>query len=198
MKRIRWIVVGLLTAVLLTPLTIGLRALTFPTTLTTGQYDCAIVLGAAVSDNRPSAVFQARLDHGIALYQQNIVEHLIFTGGVGMDDTQAESEVGATYAEARGVSADDVLIEKTSKTTTQNLAEAKKLMQANSLETAIIVSDPLHLHRSQLIANALNMEAVTSATPTTRYRSWKTKFPFLTREIYFTLLFKLTPAKLAR
>ena len=86
---------GFLMAALLAPLTVGLRTLIFPTTLTAGQYDCAIVLGAAVSDSRPSPVFRARLDHGVTLYQKNIVEKLIFTGGIGAGDTQAESAVGA-------------------------------------------------------------------------------------------------------
>ncbi len=195
MTHIRWMVIGLLAAVLLTPMAVGVRILTFPKTLMAGQFDCAIVLGAAVSNDRPTPVFQARLNHGIALHQQDVVEYLLFTGGIGAGDTQAESEVGATYAETQGVPAGDILIETTSKTTPQNLAEAQALMSASGLETAVIVSDPLHLHRSQLIANALGMEAVTSATPTTRYRSWQTKLPFLLREIYFTLLFKLVPVQ---
>lgn len=191
MKRLRWVVMGLLVAMLLASMGVGWRVLTFPKTLTAGQYDCAIVLGAAVSNSGPSPVFQARLDHAVALYQQNIVETLILTGGVGVGDTRAESEVGAAYAVAQGLSADNLLLDKTSETTPENLLEAQKLMQTNGLKTAVIVSDPLHLHRSQLIANALEMNAVTSATPTTRYRSWQTQLPFLLREVYFTLLFKL-------
>jgi len=191
MKRLKWVVFGLVIALVLVPVAVGVRTLTFPQTLTTGQYDCAVVLGAAVSDGRPTPVFQARLDHGVGLYQQQIVNTLIFTGGIGTNDSLAESEVGASYAQEQGIPGQDILLERRSTTTPGNLAGAQWLMQRHNLETAVIVSDPLHLYRSQLLANFLGMNAVTSATPTTRYRSWKTKLPFLIREVYFTLHFKL-------
>lgn len=173
------------------PAATGLRIVTFPRTIEVGKYDCAIVLGAAVSNNWPTPVFQARLDHGVQLYRQGIVDILIFTGGVGSGDVRAESEVGAAYAAAQGISPGDLLVEKTSETTPQNLLEAQKLMTAAGLGTTVIVSDPLHLYRSSLIAHSLGMDASSSATPTTRYRSWRTKLPFLLREIYFTLRWRV-------
>ncbi|MBK1833919.1 hypothetical protein JIN78_07600 [Roseibacillus ishigakijimensis] len=58
-------------------------------------------------------------------------------------------------------------------------------MNAAGLKSAIIVSDPLHLKRASLMAKDLGIRSVTSPTPTSRYRSLKTKLPFLQREIYF-------------
>ncbi len=102
-----------------------------------------------------------------------------------------EGEVGATYAQSKGVPASDTLMEKTSRTTVQNLREAKKLMEAEGIRTALIISDPLHLRRSVIIAEWLGMEVDASETPFSRYKSWKTKLPFLLRETYFTLYFKI-------
>ena len=117
---------------------------------------------------------------------------IIFTGGFGDDASHAESEVGASYAMADGVPKSAILTETVSQTTRQNLVEAKRLMGASGLRSAIIVSDPLHLKRASLMANKLGISAVTSPTPTSRYRSVKTKLGFLLREVYFYNHYALT------
>ncbi|HEX5790824.1 MAG TPA: YdcF family protein, partial [Luteolibacter sp.] len=63
--------------------------------------------------------------------------------------------------------------------------EAKAVMDAKGLQSAIIVSDPLHLKRASEMAEDLGMSTVCSPTPTTRYRSLGTKLRFLMRELYF-------------
>ena len=147
--------------------------------------DCAIVLGAAVYGDRPSPVFEERIRHGIALYQTGLVAKIIFTGGCGTGAEHAESEVAAAYAARAGVPAADLLTERRSRTTQQNLAEAKLLMDAHGLRTAILVSDPLHMRRAMWMAGDLGIAAVSSPTPTTRYRSLKTKLEFLRHELYY-------------
>ena len=147
--------------------------------------DCAIVLGAAVYGDRPSPVFEERIRHGIALYQTGLVAKIIFTGGCGTGAEHAESEVAAACAAQAGVPAADILTERRSRTTQQNLAEAKLLMDAHGLRTAILVSDPLHMRRAMWMAGDLGIAAVPSPTPTTRYRSLKTKLEFLRHELYY-------------
>ena len=58
-------------------------------------------------------------------------------------------------------------------------------MEENDLETAIIVSDPLHMKRSMLMAEDYNINASSSPTTTSMYKSLKTKIPFLLREEFF-------------
>ena len=106
-------------------------------------------------------------------------------GASGDGASHAESTVGAAYAVREGVPAEAVLTETKSRTTRGNLTEAKALMSEESLHTAILVSDPLHMKRSALMAADLGIPAVTSATPTSRYRSLKSKLGFLAREVYF-------------
>jgi len=148
--------------------------------------DAIVVLGAAVGRNGPTPVFAARLDHGVALYKEGVAPKLVLTGGVGDGMLLSEAEVGRTYVVKQGVPASDVLIETTSRTTRENLSEARAVMQANALETAVLVSDPYHLRRAADMAEDLDMEVLTSPTPTTAYRSWRTKLPFLAREVYFS------------
>ncbi|MGB1248542.1 MAG: hypothetical protein ACPG4Z_06620, partial [Chitinophagales bacterium] len=59
------------------------------------------------------------------------------------------------------------------------------------LETALIVSDPYHMKRSIAMCNKMEMNALSSPTPTTMYRSYKTKFPFLIEQTWFYCLFLL-------
>jgi len=147
--------------------------------------DCVIVLGAAAYHKNPSPVFKERIDHAVSLYQQGIVSKMIFTGGFGTGAPYSESEVGAKYAIRQGVNSADILTESRSRSTIDNLIEAKALMISSGLKTCIIVSDPLHLKRASILAKDLGISAVTSPTPTSRFRSFKPQFKFLLREVYF-------------
>ena len=147
--------------------------------------DCAIVLGAAAYGAQPSPVFEERIRHAIDLYRTGLVAKIIFTGGYGTGADHAESEVAAAYAAREGVPDADILVEFRSRTTQQNLAEAKILMEIHGLKTAVLVSDPLHMLRAAWMAADLGISAVASPTPTSRYRTFKTKFGFLRHELYY-------------
>jgi uncharacterized SAM-binding protein YcdF (DUF218 family) len=151
--------------------------------------DAAIVLGAAVWRNEPSPVFRERINHGINLYKNADVAKIIFTGGVGESNELAEAIVGKNYAVAKGVKVADILIEARSRTTYQNLENALEVASVHKLTKFLIVSDPLHMKRSVLMAKQLGMDAYPSPTPTTRYRSFRSQMEFLLRETYFYFVF---------
>jgi uncharacterized SAM-binding protein YcdF (DUF218 family) len=154
--------------------------------------DCIIVLGAAAYGDKPSPVFEERIKHAIILFQQGDAPVIIFTGGRGVGASHAESEVATSYAVLEGVDRAAIHSEAKSRTTKENLSEAKKLMNAEGFKTAILVSDLLHMKRASMMADDLGMAAVTSPTPTTRYRSIKTKLGFLLREVYFYHHYRIT------
>jgi uncharacterized SAM-binding protein YcdF (DUF218 family) len=149
------------------------------------QADGIIVLGAAVWKSQPSPVFRERINHAIELYKSGYASVIIFTGGKDDNNRLAESEVAKQYAVVRGIPANDILVETVSKTTEQNLYYAKQLASDHRLATLIIVSDPLHMKRAMLIAKDMGLQAYSSPTPTTRYRSWETQLEFLIREVYY-------------
>jgi uncharacterized SAM-binding protein YcdF (DUF218 family) len=150
-----------------------------------GRADAAIILGAAVGPNAPSPVFRERLRHGLNLYRAKRVRTLILTGGFGEQATRAESQVARQWLRRNGVPETSMVIEVRSRTTLQNLTEAKRLMKASKVRTALIVSDPLHMKRAMVMAEDLGIQARPSPTPTSRYRSFGTKSGFLLREVYF-------------
>jgi len=148
--------------------------------------DAIIVLGAAAYDARPSPVFEERIRHAIYLYQSGYAPRLIFTGGFGGAKARfAESEVAQGYALRQGVPASAILIETRSRTTRQNLLEAKQLMAEQGIEKVIIVSDPLHMARALRLSRKLDIQARGSATPSSRFRSLRTRLHFLLKEIWF-------------
>jgi uncharacterized SAM-binding protein YcdF (DUF218 family) len=144
--------------------------------------DAAIVLGAAVWDGQPSPVFEERIKHAIALYRQGRVRALVFTGGVGLGDRASEAEVARRYAVARDVPAAHIRCETSSRITYGNLRGARAIMAREGWSNALIVSDPLHMRRAVHMARDLGIRAYASPTPTSRYRTWRTKLGFLVRE----------------
>ncbi|MFT3761705.1 MAG: YdcF family protein [Pseudoxanthomonas sp.] len=148
--------------------------------------DAIIVLGAAAYDARPSPVFEERIRHGIDLYRRGMAGRLIFTGGYGGVGARfSESQVARRYALKQAVPEEAILIESQSRTTRQNLEQARELMRVNGLRRAIIVSDPLHMARALRLARELGIEALGSPTPTSRFRSFATQWRFLLQEVYF-------------
>ena len=148
--------------------------------------DAIIVLGAAAYDATPSPVFQARIEHGLHLYRRGYAGTLIFTGGYGGSAARfAESQVARRYAMRAGIPEQAILIESKSQTTYQNLFEARALMLEHGLHRAIIVSDPLHMARALRLCRRLGIDALGSPTPSTRFRSFRTRWEFLAREVYF-------------
>jgi uncharacterized SAM-binding protein YcdF (DUF218 family) len=156
----------------------------FSLTSTAAPADAAVVMGATVFRDRPSPVFRERINHAINLYRQGNVQYLIFTGGLAGNDELAESEAARKYAISQGVPAEHIFIETVSDNTCLNLLEAKRIMEENSLDEALIVSDPLHMRRAIWLAESIGMQAGSSPTPTSRYQSFTRKARFLAREVY--------------
>lgn len=178
---VKWVV----SLVLLWLLYLIYTILTSPAGTLSDSADAAIVLGAAVSNNTPSPVFEERINHAIKLYQASNVRKLIFTGGYGENKQFAESTVARDYAIGQGLPSQDIVTETESHITKQNLIQAQHLLSSKNLLTSAIVSGPPHMKRAMMIAADLGLKAIPSATPSSRYQSIKTRVPFPLRELYF-------------
>ena len=162
---------------------IGISISCYAKTDETQKADAAIILGAAVENGAPTPVFRERINHAIALYQDGYVRFLIFTGGIGDGDGISEAQAAKNYALAMGIPETAIFIEENSHITEENMENAKRIMDAQHLQTALIVSDPLHMKRAMLMAQDYGITAYTSPTQSTMYQTTKTKLPFLAREI---------------
>ena len=189
-RRSKWLIAAILLWLIYTFISI----FNYPSGNLSDSADAAIVLGAAVYKSKPSPVFAERINHAINLYHSGKIQKLIFTGGIADDqnnqqnkdqDSLAESVVARDYAISKKVNPNDIFIETSSVTTHENLIYAKPILEKQNLKTVLIVSDPLHLKRAMLMSKGLNIDAKTSATPSSRYQSFKKKLPFALRELYF-------------
>jgi uncharacterized SAM-binding protein YcdF (DUF218 family) len=133
------------------------------------RVDAIVVLGAAQYDGRPSAIYEARLEHAVDLWRQDVAPLLVFTGGKEPGDRFTEGGSGARWAVARGVPEAAVLTEETSRTTYQNLAGARRLLERRDpggRHRIVVVSDPFHMFRAVRQAADLGMDAYPSPTRT--------------------------------
>ena len=153
--------------------------------------DVAIVLGASVVDSEPSPVYRERINHAIKLYNDGYVRTMIVTGGIGEGNVRSDADIAREYAQSHGIPQDAIFAEDRSTITAENLENAKAIMTENNMDTALIVSDPLHMKRAMLLARDLGINAYSSPTMTTLYRSWRTKLPFLAREEFYYVGYRL-------
>lgn len=149
------------------------------------QSDVAIVLGAGSSNGKLSPVFKERVNHAILLYHSGVVNYLIFTGGYGESQSISDSEAARNYALTKGVPGENIFTEQSSTITYTNLVYAKEIMERQYFTSALLVSDPLHMKRSIKMAEKMGINARSSPTQTSLYRSLWPKFKSLMYEAFF-------------
>jgi uncharacterized SAM-binding protein YcdF (DUF218 family) len=152
--------------------------------------DAILVLGAAQYNGRPSPVFRARLEYALELYRDGYADRLIFTGGVGARDTLAEADVARRWALARDVPPEAILVERQGVTSAQSVMAAGDLMRAHGLQSALIVSDPFHMLRLELLARRAGIHPLRAPTPISPFaRVRGPRWRFVLRE---SVLFPVT------
>lgn len=128
--------------------------------------DAIVVLGAAQYQGRPSPVLRSRLDHAFSLWKREIAPLVILTGGQGKGDTTSEAEVGREYLRKKGVPEKSMLVETKGRSTDESLDGVARLMHAAKLDDAIMVSDPFHMLRLQILSWQHGLHVSSSPTRT--------------------------------
>jgi|ERR1035437_188773 uncharacterized SAM-binding protein YcdF (DUF218 family) len=129
--------------------------------------DAIVVMGAAQYQGKPSPVLRARLDHALALWQRGLAPELLLTGGVGEGDTASEAAVSRVYMMGHGVPDSAILLEHEGRTSAQSLRAAVNLLHTRGLSTAVVVSDPFHMLRLEILGRRYGINPYTSpALPT--------------------------------
>lgn len=129
--------------------------------------DAIVVMGAAQYQGKPSPVLRARLDHALALWQRGLAPTLLLTGGIGEGDTASEAAASRVYMMGHGVPDSAILLEHDGRTSAQSLRAAVNLLKARGLGTAVVVSDPFHMLRLEILGRRYGINPYTSpALPT--------------------------------
>jgi uncharacterized SAM-binding protein YcdF (DUF218 family) len=125
-----------------------------------------VVLGAAQYNGRPSPDLAARLDHALALWQRRMASLVVLTGGRQPGDRFTEAGVGATYLEAHGMPAGEVVAEDRGSDSWQSLALAATALHSRRVDSVLLVSDPFHDARIADMASQLGLRPLVSPTHT--------------------------------
>ncbi|MGA3161263.1 MAG: YdcF family protein [Terracidiphilus sp.] len=126
--------------------------------------DAIVVFGAAEYDGRPSPVYRARLDHGLALFRHGIAPLLITLGGNGGDQYN-EGAVGREYLMGMGIPRQAIIAETVSRNTEESARRISVIARANGLHKLVIVSDGTHMFRIHEICAADGLDVLTSPRP---------------------------------
>ena len=123
-----------------------------------------VVLGAAQYDGRPSPQLQARLDHALELWNLNLASYIVVTGGKQEGDRFTEAAASRKFLESNGVASDLIFEENSGTTTYASLFAVSQVARDLKIARVLIVSDPFHLLRAELIANEVGLDATSSST----------------------------------
>lgn len=140
--------------------------------------DAIVVLGAAQFNGTPSAVFEARLQHAVALYRAGLAPYLVVTGGKLPADRTTEAAAARKWAIAQGVPASAILSENQGRNTFESIEAVARVMREHGLTTALFVSDEAHMLRVLRMAADQGIVAWGSPTrtsPTDRVAARRSK-----------------------
>lgn len=123
------------------------------------EYDAGIVLGAALWNGEPSPGLKERLDKAHELYREGRFRFFILTGGYDHPGSRlTEAEGMKRYLAALGVPEDRLLLEPEARSTYENLAFSRVVMEREGLRTALVVTHDFHAARARNVARWLGYE----------------------------------------
>lgn len=132
--------------------------------------DAIVVLGAAHYSGRPSPVLKARLDHAIGLFKDGLASQMLLTGGRHPGDVLSEAAASRRYALKQGVPDSVLILEDAGRTTLASLRRAAVLLQEHRVSQdstslrVLLVSDPFHMLRLDLLSRLHGLTPVPSPT----------------------------------
>lgn len=139
------------------------------------QADCIIVLGAKV---RPSGVMsdslRYRCEAALKAWQEGKAGGIIACGGQGHDEPAPEGEVMRAYFVENGVPEARVFAENFSTNTIENFRNARKIMEAQGWDSALVVTNDYHVERSLWIAKDAGIDAagIAARSPESFWGYW--------------------------
>ena len=160
--------------------------------------DAILVLGSAQYNGVPSSIFEARLEHAIALYEDGVAPVIVTVGGKADGDQFAEAEAGQQYLADAGIPDDALLAVPQGGDTLESIRAVSTAFTERGWSSAVLVSDPWHAMRAERMAEDAGLDAESSPTrqgPVVQTRA--TQFHYILRETAAYLLYRATGESIA-
>ena len=160
--------------------------------------DAIVVLGSAQYNGVPSSIFEARLEHAVALYEDGVAPMIVTVGGKATGDEFTEAEAGRDYLANAGIPADSLLAVPEGVDTLESMRAVSTAFDEHGWTSAVLVTDPWHALRAERMAEDAGLEAESSPTrqgPAVETRA--TQFRYILRETAAYLLYRATGESVA-
>jgi uncharacterized SAM-binding protein YcdF (DUF218 family) len=160
--------------------------------------DAIVVLGSAQYNGVPSSIFEARLEHAIALFEDGVAPMIVTVGGKATGDEFTEAEAGRDYLANAGIPADSLLAVPEGVDTLESMRVVSTAFDEHGWTSAVLVTDPWHAMRAQRMAQDAGLEAQSSPTrqgPAVETRA--TQFRYILRETAAYLVYRATGESVA-
>lgn len=162
----------------------------------TERADAIIVLGAAQYGGRPSPVLKSRLDHALGLYKAERAPRVVLTGGRRPGDLISEAAAGRRYLLRRGIPNEAMMLEPAGRTSLASVYGAAQLLTARrdsmagskadpttlAKPTVLLVSDPFHMLRLEILARLQGLTPLPSPTRTSPISANRAVLEYMLRE----------------
>jgi uncharacterized SAM-binding protein YcdF (DUF218 family) len=160
--------------------------------------DAIVVLGSAQYNGVPSSIFEARLEHAIALYKDGVAPMIVTVGGKATGDQFTEAEAGRDYLANAGIPDDALLAVPKGVDTLESMRVVSAAFDEHGWSSAVLVTDPWHAMRAERMAEDAGMTAESSPTrqgPAVQTRG--TQFRYILRETAAYLVYRATGESVA-
>ncbi|MFN5581962.1 YdcF family protein [Gemmatimonas sp.] len=161
--------------------------------------DAIVVLGAAQYGGRPSPVLKSRLDHALELWEADRAPHVVLTGGRRPGDLISEAAAGRRYLVRRGIPNDSMMLEPAGRTSLASIRGAAELLTASRARggtmangptesgerprpRVLLVSDPFHMLRLDVLARMNGLTPLPSPTRTSPISANRAVLEYMLRE----------------
>jgi uncharacterized SAM-binding protein YcdF (DUF218 family) len=160
--------------------------------------DAIVVLGSAQYNGVPSSIFEARLEHAVALYKDGVAPVVVTVGGKATGDQFTEAEAGRDYLANAGIPRDALLALPEGVDTLESMRVVATAFDEHGWTSAVLVTDPWHAMRAERMAEDAGIQAQSSPTrqgPAVQTRA--TQFRYILRETAAYLLYRATGESVA-
>ncbi|MGY1672963.1 YdcF family protein [Geodermatophilus sp. SYSU D00710] len=160
--------------------------------------DAIVVLGSAQYNGVPSSIFEARLEHAAALWEDGVAPVVVTVGGKAAGDQFTEAEAGRAYLLDAGIPEESLLAVPEGVDTLESVRAVGTAFAERGWSSAVLVTDPWHAMRAERMAEDAGLTVESSPTrqgPAVRTRG--TQFRYILRETAAYLLYRVTGESVA-
>jgi uncharacterized SAM-binding protein YcdF (DUF218 family) len=160
---------------------------------TRSKSDVILVLGAkTLYGNTYNSCLVSRVTHAVDLYKAKYAPKILFSGGTDREDNINEAKTMKKLAIALGVPSEDILLETRSTSTYENILFSQKILRSLHLKSVILVTDPFHSARAELVSKKLGLSfGISPAATSICWLDFKYFSPFFLKEPIAIIKYKL-------